>query len=167
MNIKQHIARVAVSGILLGVLTLVPFGAGADGANKITICHATGSETNSYAQITISTSGLNGHSDHANDLIPAPAGGCPTSEAQPVLNFTADTTVVLQGGSATLSWSSTNTTSCIASNDTGDPAFSGSVAVAGSAVVTPSSDTVYTLMCSGSNGSVSGSILITVLTNPF
>ncbi|MEX1071109.1 MAG: hypothetical protein WEC37_00640 [Anaerolineales bacterium] len=46
---------------------------------KITICHATSSETNPYNEITISVNGLNGHANHERDLIPAPAGGCPDS----------------------------------------------------------------------------------------
>jgi hypothetical protein len=44
---------------------------------KITICHATGSKKNPYVMITISVNGLNGHSNHTGDIIPAPAGGCP------------------------------------------------------------------------------------------
>lgn len=47
--------------------------------DKITICHATGSETNPYNKITVSVNGLNGHDRHEGDIIPAPEGGCPTS----------------------------------------------------------------------------------------
>jgi hypothetical protein len=46
---------------------------------KITICHATGSETNPYNEITVSVNGLNGHDKHAGDFIPAPETGCPNS----------------------------------------------------------------------------------------
>lgn len=46
---------------------------------KITICHATGSKKNPYNEITISVNGLNGHGKHSGDIIPAPAGGCPTT----------------------------------------------------------------------------------------
>jgi hypothetical protein len=45
--------------------------------DKITICHATGSESNPYVEITVDVNGLNGHGDHPNDIIPAPEGGCP------------------------------------------------------------------------------------------
>ncbi len=48
---------------------------------KITICHATSSETNPYNEITISVNGLNGHGKHEGDIIPAPDGGCPKSPA--------------------------------------------------------------------------------------
>jgi hypothetical protein len=51
---------------------------------KISICHATGSETNPYNEITISVNGLNGHSGHPNDIYPVPANGCPTSPLEPV-----------------------------------------------------------------------------------
>ena len=47
--------------------------------DKITICHATGSEKNPYNEITVSVNGLNGHGKHDGDIIPAPAGGCPIS----------------------------------------------------------------------------------------
>jgi hypothetical protein len=51
---------------------------------NITICHATGSETNSYEEITVNVNGLNGHGDHEGDIIPMPAEGClvaPTAAA--------------------------------------------------------------------------------------
>lgn len=45
---------------------------------KVTICHATSSETNPYVEITISKNGWdNGHSKHGDDLYPVPQGGCP------------------------------------------------------------------------------------------
>lgn len=47
-------------------------------AGKITICHATGSAKKPYVMITVSVNGLNGHGNHPGDIIPAPAGGCPT-----------------------------------------------------------------------------------------
>lgn len=45
--------------------------------DKITICHATGSEKNPYNEITVSVNGLNGHGKHDGDIIPVPVGGCP------------------------------------------------------------------------------------------
>jgi hypothetical protein len=46
---------------------------------KTTICHATGSDSNPFVQITISDRALPAHRRHQNgeDIIPAPAGGCP------------------------------------------------------------------------------------------
>jgi hypothetical protein len=47
--------------------------------NKITICHATGSESTTYVEITVSINGMNGHGRHATDIFPVPEGGCPVS----------------------------------------------------------------------------------------
>lgn len=56
-------------------------------AGKTTICHATGSQTNPYVEITISNHALPAHRRHQDgrDIIPAPAGGCPgtTTPAAP------------------------------------------------------------------------------------
>jgi hypothetical protein len=53
-------------------------------AGKTTICHATGSATNPFVTITISNNALPAHRRHQDgrDMIPAPAGGCPTGPAQ-------------------------------------------------------------------------------------
>jgi hypothetical protein len=68
----------------------VNFGGGGGGGNeppnpeKITICHATGSETNPFVLITISVNGLNGHADHQDgeDIIPATSlADCPVTAA--------------------------------------------------------------------------------------
>ena len=49
-------------------------------AGKTTICHATGSATNPYVTITISNNAVPAHQRHQDgrDIIPAPAGGCPS-----------------------------------------------------------------------------------------
>jgi hypothetical protein len=47
--------------------------------DKIMICHATGSVKNPYVLITVDINGLNGHNQHAGDIIPAPAAGCPVT----------------------------------------------------------------------------------------
>jgi hypothetical protein len=49
-------------------------------ANKITICHKTGSTENPYVEITVSVNAAtHGHGKHEGDLIPAPESGCPTT----------------------------------------------------------------------------------------
>lgn len=65
-------------GISLGLMTLLvsPFFVLANGSEKITICHATASETNPFVEITISVKGLQGHLHHEGDIIPAPEEGC-------------------------------------------------------------------------------------------
>lgn len=72
---KRILATAGIAGIaLIGVTA--PANAGDD---KVSICHATGSESNPFVSITVSKNALNGngHASHSGDLIPAPAGGCP------------------------------------------------------------------------------------------
>jgi hypothetical protein len=54
-----------------------------NGHTPVTICHATGSATNPFVEITIDENGLNGHADHQDgrDINPAPAEGCPAGAA--------------------------------------------------------------------------------------
>jgi hypothetical protein len=52
--------------------------------HKVTICHATGSATNPYVEITVDYHALkNGHTAAKGDIIPAPAGGCPKPAPAP------------------------------------------------------------------------------------
>ena len=52
-------------------------------AGKTTICHSTGSATNPYVEITVSSNALSAHGRHhdGRDIIPAPAIGCPAGIA--------------------------------------------------------------------------------------
>ncbi len=59
---------------------------------RVTICHATGSATNPYVEITVDANGLNGHGDHDGDIIPAPAGGCPSRLLRDSQRVTPSTT---------------------------------------------------------------------------
>ena len=49
-------------------------------ADKIMICHKTGSTKNPYVQISVSENAIkdgHGHGKHQGDIIPAPEAGCP------------------------------------------------------------------------------------------
>jgi hypothetical protein len=50
-----------------------------NGHAKVTICHATGSETNPFVRITIAEPAVAAHRrhQHGEDIIPAPEAGCP------------------------------------------------------------------------------------------
>lgn len=55
------------------------------GANKITICHKTGSAKHPYVEITISSNAAqNGHAKHQGDIIPAPKNGCPSTVTEKI-----------------------------------------------------------------------------------
>jgi hypothetical protein len=59
---------------------------------KLTICHATNSATKPYNEITIDFNGLNGHSNHKTDIIPAPRAGCPSVTPTSAITATATVT---------------------------------------------------------------------------
>jgi 6-phosphogluconolactonase (cycloisomerase 2 family) len=79
--------------------------------------------------------------------------------AAPTVTISVSPSPIIVGSSATLTWSSTNATSCTASG-----AWSGTQAISGTQSVTPSAtgtDT-YSLNCTGAGGSGSGSASLTV-----
>ena len=83
--------------------------------------------------------------------------GIPDTRA-PTVALSPTPTAVAQGQSATLTWSSTNATSCTASGGwSGTEPVSGTFSTGGL-----SSDTTYTLTCSGAGGSASQSATVTV-----
>jgi uncharacterized repeat protein (TIGR03803 family) len=81
----------------------------------------------------------------------------------PTVTLTATPTSVTLGQSSTLTWTSTNSTSCTAGG-----AWSGSEALSGSLVVTPSAAgaQTYTLICTGAGGSASASASLAVSAAP-
>lgn len=83
-------------------------------------------------------------------------GNCSVSTA-PTITFSANPTSITSGQSSTLTWSSTNATSCSASGG-----WSGSKNTSGTQSVTPSTTTAYTLTCTGAGGSTSGTFEVTV-----
>ncbi len=82
--------------------------------------------------------------------------------AAPTLTFTASPTTVPLNGNSTLTWSSTNTTSCTASGDwIGAKAVNGTQAENGI-----SSNDVYTLTCTGPGGTISKTVNVNVASLP-
>lgn len=77
----------------------------------------------------------------------------------PSVSVSASPTSITLGQSTTITWSSTNATSCTGTNvTTGN-------ATAGSATVSPDASTTYTVSCTGAGGSQSQSVLVTVDTS--
>jgi hypothetical protein len=78
----------------------------------------------------------------------------------PTLSFSASETVLVPGSSITLTWSSTNTTSCSASGG-----WSGGQSLTGSAGMTINSTTTFTLTCTGPGGNIVEMLTVNTL-NP-
>jgi outer membrane protein OmpA-like peptidoglycan-associated protein len=79
---------------------------------------------------------------------PPPPPPPPTPPAAPTVTLTGAGTID-EGGSATLSWTSTNATSCSTQSPNG---WAGSTATSGSATVRPTQNTTYTIQCTGPGG---------------
>ncbi len=75
----------------------------------------------------------------------------------PVTTISASATTIDLGQSTTLNWSATDANSCTASGD-----WSGSRAVSGSELVSPTATSSYTLTCDGDGGSHADSVTVTV-----
>ncbi len=74
----------------------------------------------------------------------------------PTATLSANPTPIPSGQSSTLTWRSTNASSCTGMN------FSTGNAVSGSVTVTPSTTTTYSVSCTGAAGSASASATVTV-----
>jgi Zn-finger protein len=75
----------------------------------------------------------------------------------PTASISASPATIDQGQSATISWNSTDATSCTATGG-----WSGARSTTGSESVSPSATTSYTLTCNGDGGSANDSVTVTV-----
>lgn len=103
--------------------------------------------TKTYNLTCTSNDGRTGIDSVTVNVVSAPA---------PTVTVTASPASISSGGSSTVSWSSTNATSC-ASNW-----WSGSSSTSGSVTVSPSVTTNYTKTCSNASGSNTGSATVSV-----
>jgi hypothetical protein len=86
--------RLLVAAVL-ATAAAIPFtgaSAGTHAARATAICHSTGSATRPYIKLRVSASALRAHQQHAADIIPAPAGGCPKTRLTATSGGTALTT---------------------------------------------------------------------------
>ncbi|MCU7818468.1 MAG: hypothetical protein KZQ57_06255 [gamma proteobacterium symbiont of Lucinoma myriamae] len=80
-----------------------------------------------------------------------------TTPLEPTLNLSVSPSTIEQGSSATLSWNTTDVTTCIASG-----AWSADIGTSGTHEVTPEVTSTYTLSCTGDGGTITDSVTITV-----
>ncbi len=91
--------------------------------------------------------GQNNYKENYSFYISAPA---------PTASISASPSTVVIGSSSTLTWSSTNATSCTGTN------FSTGNATSGSVAVSPASNTTYSVSCTGAGGTANNSATVTV-----
>ncbi len=92
----------------------------------------------------------------ANSVAVVTSAAC-VAGPTPTVTLSASSASITSGSSSTLTWSSTNATSCTASG-----AWSGTQATSGTQAVSPTSTSTYTLSCTGASGSASGSTTVSV-----
>jgi thermitase len=92
----------------------------------------------------------------AQSLLTSVVGGSSSTPA-PTVSLSASPSSIIAGQSSTLTWSSTNATSCTATGG-----WSGTRATSGSLAVSPTSNSTYTLTCTGAGGSASSSATVLV-----
>src|SRR6266481_6324799 len=91
---------------------------------------------------------------------PPPAPASAPAPAQPTVTLSADPSSIEKGGTATLSWSSTNATQLTIAPEVG------TVNAEGSTKVTPGDSTTYTITASGPGGSANATARVVVSTPP-
>jgi peptidoglycan-associated lipoprotein len=91
---------------------------------------------------------------------PPPTATPAPPPASPTVNLQASPTTIQRGGSATLTWSSTNATTLSLSPGIGN------VSAEGTQSVTPSDSTTYTLTATGPGGNADATVHITVSAPP-
>src|SRR6185503_4696494 len=84
-------------------------------------------------------------------------GGSTQTTPAPTMNFSASPTAITSGQSSILSWSSTNASSCAASNG-----WAGTKSTSGTQTLSPTATSTYKLTCTGSGGSVAESVTVNV-----
>lgn len=119
---------------LTGTLSLSP---GATTVYTLT-CTGNGGSTSTSATITVTP---------------------PLSTPAPTIKITASPVSVTKGASSTLTWSSTNATTCTTSGTWGNT----SIATSGTKLVTPTLTSSYTLACKGAGGQSSANTTVTVI----
>lgn len=131
-----------------------------------TSCSASGAWSGSKATSGSQSVAPTSTGSHTYTLACTGTGGTTTQSAvltvsapAPTLAFTVAPTTITIGSSASLDWSASNATACTASGD-----WSGSKATIGNQTVTPTTigEKTFSLSCTGSGGSVSKSVTLTV-----
>lgn len=107
---------------------------------------------------TLACSGLGGQATSSVTVSVAPV---PPPPPTPTVTIAALPTDILSGATSTLTWSSTDTTTCTASDG-----WTGSRSVNGNEIVSPSVTTTYTIACSGDGGTATSSAVVNVTTPP-
>ena len=114
-SVPRQWCAVTAASLLVSMLAVGSMGSGtaaAQSAGTVLICEATGNPSAPYVEIRVNQSDLGNYSAGEGDIIPAPAGGCPTSGAA-VPTETSATATTTSSATSTVT-SSVSTASAVA-----------------------------------------------------
>ena len=117
--------------------------------------------TNSYSDTGLSPSTaytytVSAYDAAGNNSAQSPSASATTLSPPPTVVLSASPQSIGTGDSATLSWTSSNASSCTGTG------FSTGGTTSGSAVVTPSATTVYSISCTGAGGTGTNTVTVSV-----
>ncbi len=119
--------------------------------------NTSGYEIISPSVTTTYTITCSGESGIASDTVTLDVNEIPVQVVDPVVNLSVSSSVIQQGQSTILSWSSSGTNGCTTSG-----AWEGARDTSGSETVAPNSSSTFIISCAGDAGSVSDSVTVTV-----
>lgn len=163
-----YLLSVTKSGSGTGIATSAPAGINcgndcsesyASGTNVVLTAQAASGST--FAGWSGTCSGIGSCAITMNANKSATATFNLTTAFLPTLSFAVNPSTIKQGESSTLSWSSQNVNSCLASDG-----WSGAKPLSGSEIVSPKRTTDYTLTCFGAGGQVSKSATVVIKAIP-
>ena len=132
--------------------------ASCSGTNFTTNNSTSGSVNVSPTQTTTYSLSCTGSGGSANSSVTVTVTAPPTNTTPPVISLTSSATNINNGGNVTLTWSASNADSCTASGS-----WSGIKSASGSQTFTNlTSNQTYNLSCSGSGGTDSKTVLVSV-----
>ena len=125
---------------------------------SVSILSKPSSVLNSKSTSTTGSSGTSNNNGQSSNGGTNNGGTNTPTPAAPVVNLSSNLSTIFSGGSITLTWTSSNATSCMAGGG-----WSGNQSLSGSTTINNlTSSTSYTLECTGSGGSSNGSVSIIV-----
>lgn len=166
-------AMVTVTGSTVPTVTLtaspatIAFGAGSSltwSSTNATSCDATGgwdglkatSGGTQSVSPTSTTTYILACTNSSGSAVASATVTITSSTPAPTVLLTASPTNIASGGSSTLTWSTTNATSCTASGG-----WSGAEGTSGTQSVSPAATTTYMLVCTGTGGLGNASAIVT------
>jgi len=161
---SNYVNKITPSGVVsnIGNTDAFPTKIVLDQSGNLYIVNSEGSSITKISQITLGIKDIFGNTNNnstSTDNTVTYLDSFPT----PTLSLVATPTNVDYNRATFLAWSSTNTTSCTASNNQGNVNWNGNLDPGGSRTVSNiKAETIFTVSCTGTGGTIEESVTVTV-----